>query len=212
MRHTLYLSLFIMGVLVNFSFAASFDCTKARTSQEGMVCADKTLSGLDEKLNRIYMSLKAQTVESGAIKRKQREWVKNVRDKCNSPSCLKDAYQQRIDELNGRAVEISRQKSICPITERSLIAGWKRTSGEGFFEEMAFEYEGKKRVFSSWLHQRPEIINGSWKFENCTIFINHSTSKELSFALKVDEYHKGRISLYDVTEKYYAVYKRIRLY
>lgn len=200
----------MVTVFGNVSFAAAFDCTKARTKPERMICADKALSNLDEQLSRLYNSIVSHSVKPEGVKGQQREWIKKIRDKCNSESCLRDAYQKRIIELNDQAIELSRKGSVCPVTERSLIAGWKLISGEGFFEEMAFEHEEGKRVFNSWLHQRPEIINGSWRFEDCTIFINHSTSRELSFIFKITGFRKDRIHLHDVTENLDSTYKRVK--
>ena len=93
------------------AFAAGFDCTKAHTTLERLICADKTLSNLDGQLSRLYNSVVSHSVNPEGIKRQQREWIRKVRDKCRSASCLKDAYQKRINELNDQAIELGRKGS-----------------------------------------------------------------------------------------------------
>lgn len=77
-------------------FAASFDCTKATTNVEKMICADEQLSQLDTKLSQIYSSFYFLTQE---IKSDQRAWMKK-RNTCKESSCVKTFYQQRVEELN----------------------------------------------------------------------------------------------------------------
>ncbi len=210
MIRILYILLMVVMVCANTSFAASFDCAKAKTAQETIICSDSSLSNLDDQLDKAYLSAMWRVGDTGIIKRQQREWVRTIRNNCTSKTCLKEAYGKRIKELNTEGSDKSASNSICPITEKSLIAGWERVSDDGYFEEMAFEYEGSKRVFNSWLHHRPEIPNGSWKFENCTIFIAHPDVKDMKFTLKVVKAQKDRIYLRDPGDKNYAVYKRIK--
>ena len=98
----------------------------------------------------------------------------------------------------------------CPVTENSLVGAWERKSKSGFFEEMSFEIEGKQRLFNSWLHQRPEISGGTWKLENCTIFIAHPTEQNLSVEFAVLKASKNRIHVHEVGEKDISVYQLIK--
>ena len=77
-------------------FAASFDCTKATTNVEKMICADGQLSQLDTKLSQIYSSFTLLTKE---IKTDQRAWMKK-RNTCKDITCVQTLYQQRIEELD----------------------------------------------------------------------------------------------------------------
>ena len=38
--------------------SASFDCSKAQTTTEKVICSDRELSLLDEELSRIYLQIK----------------------------------------------------------------------------------------------------------------------------------------------------------
>lgn len=84
-------------LLLNLSlFAASFDCTKATTNVEKMICANGQLSQLDTKLSQIYSSFYFITKE---IKTDQRAWMKK-RNTCKDNTCVKTIYQLRIEELS----------------------------------------------------------------------------------------------------------------
>ena len=88
-----YLALIL---LTSFSlFAASFDCTKAATKVEKMICQDTELSQLDEKLSEVYGSFYLITKE---IKTDQRTWMKK-RNTCQDTNCIKEAYTKRVEAL-----------------------------------------------------------------------------------------------------------------
>ena len=91
--------IFSLLFLVTTVQAASFDCSKAKTRVEKLICLDDELSKLDETLNEAYIQalnradIKQQTIES------QRQWLKNARNVCQNAECIKNAYETRIKEL-----------------------------------------------------------------------------------------------------------------
>jgi len=86
-------------VLLATAQAASFDCAKAGTKSEKLICGNAELSKLDENLNNAYLqSLEQSNVKQQAVKN-QREWLKDVRNACQVVDCLKDAYEARIKKL-----------------------------------------------------------------------------------------------------------------
>jgi uncharacterized protein YecT (DUF1311 family) len=78
------------------TISPSFDCSKATTSAERMICGNEELSQLDTKLSKIYKSFYLLTKE---IKEDQRVWIKQ-RDKCQDSACIQKLYQQRVEELS----------------------------------------------------------------------------------------------------------------
>ncbi|WP_232448857.1 lysozyme inhibitor LprI family protein [Burkholderia ubonensis] len=84
----------------------SFDCSKARTTVERLVCADPDLVKLDEMVNRGFVAM--QLVESKEIsyqdpvRKDQINWIRNVRNKCVNSPCLTDAYRARVQYIKGR--------------------------------------------------------------------------------------------------------------
>ncbi len=80
--------------------AASFDCAKAATKIEKLICGDVGLSKLDEDLNKTYLKiLERNDVKQQAV-RNQRQWLKDIRNICQSIECLNNAYVIRIKEIN----------------------------------------------------------------------------------------------------------------
>jgi len=85
--------------LVTTAHAASFDCGKATSEVEKLICGDDELSKLDDSLNKAYLqALKRPDMEKQTIK-SQRLWVMQVRNACKDAECLKIAYQIRLNEL-----------------------------------------------------------------------------------------------------------------
>lgn len=88
--------------------APSFDCRGVTSgSVEALVCRDPELSALDRQLAAVYAEAerKAATGPGAPLKAEQRGWIKG-RDECwkaDEPrTCVKDAYQRRIAELQAR--------------------------------------------------------------------------------------------------------------
>ena len=81
-------------------FVPSFDCAKASTQAEKMICADVYLANLDNYLASNFRSVKAAIVSSDQERliADQRAWLKQ-RNSCKSTECLKDIYRTRIDEI-----------------------------------------------------------------------------------------------------------------
>ena len=90
----------VCGV-ANIASAQSFDCAKAQTRVEKMVCADRAIADLDEYLGRYYAAARA-AVGTGAscLQSDQAQWLKATRDACADGACLKSAYLNRLAELD----------------------------------------------------------------------------------------------------------------
>jgi uncharacterized protein YecT (DUF1311 family) len=80
--------------------SASFDCDKASTLVEKAICGDKELSDLDDTLQSVYKRALSQVEDAETLKSDQRNWLKNTRNKCKTPGCLKTAYMEHIEVLN----------------------------------------------------------------------------------------------------------------
>lgn len=78
--------------------AASFDCAKAQSQVEKLICADVELSKLDEDMAAAYT--KSANVSGGAasIRQGQKKWLKE-RNACVDAACVKNAYQSRAKTL-----------------------------------------------------------------------------------------------------------------
>ncbi len=80
----------------------SFDCAKAQSESEKLVCGDARLAALDRQLAALYKRVQTSPDELD-IAAEQRGWVKG-RDACwqavDRHRCLVESYQTRIVELN----------------------------------------------------------------------------------------------------------------
>jgi uncharacterized protein YecT (DUF1311 family) len=84
----------------------NFDCAKAQTNVEHLICGNPELVRLDAAVNRGFVAM--QLVDSSEIsyqdpvKINQINWIRNVRNKCTSSSCLFDAYHSRVEYINSK--------------------------------------------------------------------------------------------------------------
>ena len=91
---------------------ASFDCSRASTHVERLICSDPTLSGLDDQLARAYRAA-AGTPDADAVRAGQRRWLKEVRNKCGDIPCLTEAYDARIKDISGAPAGRTSQELQC---------------------------------------------------------------------------------------------------
>ncbi len=103
---------------VSTSAGQSFDCRKATTAVEQMVCGDAALSRLDEQMARAFIEARTR-VEATTIR--QAAWLKDVRNRCTNVDCLNAAYERRITELGsmGRATPATGAPKQSPAAARS---------------------------------------------------------------------------------------------
>ncbi len=100
----IHLFALLLTFCAQLSCAASFDCAKASTATEKLICSDTKLSALDEQLTAAYKTASETATDKSALKTQQRDWLKQKRNACTNVDCLTKTYQQRIDELNQSVV------------------------------------------------------------------------------------------------------------
>lgn len=100
MRFVIGTSLFVL-FFTSLPVRAGYlmDCSKASTKIEKQICADRELWHLDGLLNRHYTSAKARGGDLEELRRGQRRWLREVRDRCISDQCLRKVYKARLDFL-----------------------------------------------------------------------------------------------------------------
>lgn len=89
-----------LAVLPNLANGASFDCSKATSKAEVLVCQNPELSALDDKLSELYSSVKKQSSNSRQLVLDQRAWMAR-RNACQTVECISSAYEARLLELAG---------------------------------------------------------------------------------------------------------------
>lgn len=86
------------------STSPSFDCRKATTAVEKLICSNPDLSKLDVSLAETY---KEAVSKDRSIRDDQRAWNAE-KNKCADVDCLKSAYEDRISELTNFIVQHDR--------------------------------------------------------------------------------------------------------
>ena len=81
---------------------ASFDCRKASTLPERLVCSDHELAELDRRMASLYRDLRQLTNNREGLSSDQISWLKQVRDQCMDVECLKRAYHSRNEWLSNQ--------------------------------------------------------------------------------------------------------------
>lgn len=100
--------LFLLAGMPLPAMAADFDCEKASTSTEKMICGNKDLFKLDQLLNETYTSTLKNTVakKRQLLVTEQRQWLRKKRAACKTEKCLINIYQDRVDALDPLADKI----------------------------------------------------------------------------------------------------------
>lgn len=106
--HLFALLLFFFAQL---SYAASFDCAKAVSATEKMICNDPAISKLDEQLASSYKLALESAKDKDALKTQQKNWLKQKRNVCANQACIKNVYEARNKEIQNRLDEESQFSS-----------------------------------------------------------------------------------------------------
>jgi len=78
--------------------AASFDCAKAQTKVEHLICDNPEISKLDDALRASYKTALKDEKQANFIRLKQKQWMKE-RNSCDDAACVKSAYKRRLSSL-----------------------------------------------------------------------------------------------------------------
>jgi len=89
-----YEPLVIRGVLA-LPIAPSFDCTKARSPTEKLICSDSELAVEDNELFELYKQAKAKSNDLAAFKAESVDAWKARESYCHDKECLLDWYSHR---------------------------------------------------------------------------------------------------------------------
>ena len=163
--------LYLFGLLALPVQAASFDCSKAGTKVEKLICADVELSRMDEEIAKVYGEVLGKSTDEALLKKRQRERLK-ARNQCKDISCLSDYSRGRLAELNEanvfKAEEsytllMSKDDKLCNHMMKLFNQDLKQYGWRG--DEHQEEHEEFKRVpweparFSSVIDGRTEYTD-----------------------------------------------------
>ena len=83
----------------NSPFAPSFDCSKANTGTERLICSDRELSKLDVALSVAYQKARDNSSDKDKLKKDQIDWIKYSLRACSDKKCIADAINTRLAQL-----------------------------------------------------------------------------------------------------------------
>ena len=135
---TVLICTLLLGLTITVQ-AASFDCAKATTKIEKMICADPELSKLDEEMSKIYKTAQQDEKQAESIRQTQKQWMK-VRNSCTDAACVKRAYEMRLSSLTVKQTAIDNgvvaTQKVAPSTQGG---SWTYRGGAGRNEPLCHE-------------------------------------------------------------------------
>ena len=107
---------FAISLLVfnSTTYAASFDCQKAKSINERLICEDAELSKLDDENVSAYKDALRKSSNPNELIANQRDAWKYRENKCSSKACLVDWYSQRQSYLNATSSQLVAKPAITP--------------------------------------------------------------------------------------------------
>lgn len=140
----------------------SFDCAKAETEVEKLICSDAELSRLDKEMVESYNKLRNNLLEKKYKKlltQRQRTWLNNRSkvpcmmevDTAQKKECLRHVYEYRIQKLNGWNGE---NREDFYIAYENIKPNFKFISNNGeeinllFFKDVDLRYTTDYTIYS----------------------------------------------------------------
>ena len=81
------------------SLSPSFDCSGSLNNIERLICSNSVLAKLDVELSQVYFRAYNASLDKGAMKTQQIQWIKTTR-LCASVECVEKSYRDRIRYLS----------------------------------------------------------------------------------------------------------------
>jgi len=113
----------MMVIMPLVSWCASFNCAKASTRTEKMICSNDGISKADESLAKTYKSALATTQDKATLKQQQKDWLKK-RDAVTNEAAMLLLYQERITQLSGSgAINSTDHAALQPFPHLNKFVG-----------------------------------------------------------------------------------------
>jgi uncharacterized protein YecT (DUF1311 family) len=186
---------------VDLSSAASFDCSKAATQSERLICGDQQLSSADDQLARVYAEAVLRASNQGALISEQRSWIKTGRDTCQDAECMLKAYKSRIAELQS-SIQKSMREILREANEHFTFRG-KPINPRQLSDllpllsdtlpgPVAVDVEGgKNRYFAEITAPEKTIVRATWSEEKEQLFFQYRHLGVLANGMHVVETMAG---------------------
>lgn len=80
-------------------FTPSFDCQRASTGAERLICSNRELAAADVRMAQAYRDAYSRAPDRDLFRQEQTSWRRNVRDACSDAGCMLVAYNHRLQEF-----------------------------------------------------------------------------------------------------------------
>jgi uncharacterized protein YecT (DUF1311 family) len=124
-----------------WAYAASYDCGKASTAVEKLICSDDQLSQLDDELVDIYKHAVKEEKGGSVIKNSQGGWLKSrnncgtspyAKDKSWLAACIKHEYEYRLAAITSTPFYLHE----CAFPSRTNNLGYVYAGSGGGWEKI----------------------------------------------------------------------------
>ena len=143
----------------------SFDCARASTQVEHMICTDAELRALDLGVARFYASGMRNSRPGRAV-REQREWLA-MRDQCDARACLRQAMMERLSSLSEVVgpdlPAYSNADADAELVIADLGGGWYAFGATGYYHGPTINSASASGV--AHLQGDPATIAGASEFD-----------------------------------------------
>lgn len=92
-------ALIVQSAASSVPIVASFDCSKASTKVEKLICSSPQTADADHRLTAAYHASASKSADQATLKQQQREWLKE-RNACDDAACLLSVTEARIKVLS----------------------------------------------------------------------------------------------------------------
>ncbi|MDN7925250.1 lysozyme inhibitor LprI family protein [Burkholderia vietnamiensis] len=82
------------------AIVASFDCSRAASKMEKLICSTPETANADRRLAAAYSAARAKSNDPDALKADERNWLANERNACSDAACLLRVTNARIERLS----------------------------------------------------------------------------------------------------------------
>lgn len=171
------------------TYSPGFDCKKATTSTENLICGSEKLSSQDREMNFAYEQLKGRVSaeEMERISRDQKEFLRK-RGACRNAACISTLYKSRLDSVFDETAAASDNQFFNDFLKKAAQeeAEKKARDLRQAAEKEKTRLEEKSSTPSCRIHRywREAIVNyglssGEAKY-NCSVLLRDLQSKGLS--------------------------------
>ena len=84
----------------NAVIEASFDCAKASTKIEKLICSTPETAAADKRLGAAFAAARQKAADPQQLKAQQMDWIKQQRNVCSDAACVLKVTDDRVQQLS----------------------------------------------------------------------------------------------------------------